>query len=234
MDAFELNKFAGAALFALLILFGTKTATNIIFKAHHPEKPGFEVEIAETSSGEAEKEEAAVPLAKLLAEASAEKGASIAKKCSACHTFDKGGANKIGPNLHGILGRPLGSVDGFAYSAALKEKGGNWDYESINHFVTKPKEFIPGTKMAFPGIKKGDQRADLILYLREQGDDKPPLPAAPAAEASPAAPAKDAEPAAPATEAAPAAPAADAAPAAPPADAAPAAPAADAEPKKAQ
>lgn len=227
MDAFELNKFAGAALFALLILFGTKTATNIIFKAHQPEKPGFEVEIVESSDhgGAAEKEEAAVPLATLLAEASAEKGASIAKKCSACHTFDKGGANKIGPNLHGVLGRPVGSVDGFAYSTALKGKGGNWDYESIDHFVTKPKEFIPGTKMAFPGIKKGDQRADLILYLREQGDDKPPLPEAPAAEAAPAAPV---------TEAAPAAPAAKTAPAAPAADAAPAAPAADAEPKKAQ
>lgn len=188
MDAFELNKIAGAVLFALLIIFGTKTATNIIFKAHQPEKPGFEVEIAETSTGgSAEKEEVVVPIATLLAEASADKGKSIAKKCTACHTFDKGGANKIGPNLYGIVGRALGTVDGFAYSGALKEKGGNWDYEALSAFVAKPKDFIPGTKMAFPGIKKGDQRADLILYLREQGDDKPPLPEAPAAEAAPAA-----------------------------------------------
>lgn len=179
MDAFELNKIAGAVLFALLIIFGTKTATNIIFKAPKPEKPGFEVEIAETSTGgdAAEKAEPAVPLATLLAEASADKGKSIAKKCTACHTFDKGGANKIGPNLYGIVGRALGTVDGFAYSGALKEKGGNWDYEALSAFVAKPKDFIPGTKMAFPGIKKGNQRADLILYLREQGDDKPPLPA---------------------------------------------------------
>lgn len=187
MDAFELNKIAGAVLFALLILFGTKTATNIIFKAHKPEKPGFEVEIAETTSGGAEeKEEKAVPIAALLPEASADKGASIAKKCTACHTFDKGGANKIGPNLYGIVGRALGTVDGFAYSGALKEKGGNWDFEALSAFIAKPKDFIPGTKMAFPGIKKPDQRADLLLYLREQADSPVPLPEAPAVEAAPA------------------------------------------------
>lgn len=191
MDAFELNKIAGGVLFALLVLFGTKTATNLIFKAHHPEKPGFEVEISESESGGAEeKEEKAVPLPTLLASASADKGASVAKKCAACHTFEKGGANKIGPNLYGIVGRALGTVDGFAYSGALKDKGGNWDFEALNAFVTKPKDFIPGTKMAFPGIKKPDQRADLLLYLREQADSPAPLPEAPAAEAAPAAPAQ--------------------------------------------
>ena len=122
MDAFELNKIAGAILFALLVIFGTKTATNLIFKAEKPEKPGFEVEVAEATGekGGEQKEEQAVPLGKLLAEASAEKGASVAKKCTACHTFDKGGANKIGPNLYGVVGRALGAVDGFAYSGALK------------------------------------------------------------------------------------------------------------------
>ena len=178
MDSFELNKIAGAVLFALLILFGTKTATDLFFRAHAPEKPGYDVAVTEggagDAAGEAEKEE--VALAVLLSEGDAAKGEKVAKKCTACHTFDKGGANRIGPNLYGILGRDLGTVDGFAYSPALKGKGGNWGYDELNEFIANPKGFINGTKMAFAGIKRPNQRADLILYLRQQGDDQPALP----------------------------------------------------------
>ena len=178
MDTFELNKIVGAMLFALLIIFGTKTMTNIMFKAHKPEKPGYEVEVAEAPDHGDEKpaEVQKVPLATLLAQASAEKGQAVAKKCAACHTFNQGGANKIGPNLYGILGRALGAADGFAYSEALKAKGGTWDYDSLNQFLANPKAYIKGTKMAFAGVKKDNQRANLILYLREQGASKPPLP----------------------------------------------------------
>lgn len=205
MDAFELNKFAAAVLLALLVIFGTKAMSNILFKAHKPEKPGYAVEVADAPDQGADKaaEGPQEPFANVLAKASAEKGKSGAKKCAACHTFDKGGANKIGPNLYGILDRALGTVDGFAYSADLKAKGGTWDYEALNQFLANPKAFISGTKMAFAGVKKDNQRADIILYLREQGDNKPPLPEAKAMEK--AAP----EPAAPAA-AAPEAPAADA------------------------
>ncbi|MDA7949033.1 MAG: cytochrome c family protein [Hyphomicrobiaceae bacterium] len=177
MDAFELNKIAGAVLFALLILFGTKTATDLFFKAHAPEKPGYDVAVTEgtgDSAGQAEKEE--VALAVLLAEGDAAKGEKVANKCKACHTFDKGGANRIGPNLYGIVGRELGTVDGFAYSGALKGKGGSWGYDELDEFIANPKGFINGTKMAFAGIRRPNQRADLILYLRQQGDDKPALP----------------------------------------------------------
>ncbi|MHA1165042.1 MAG: c-type cytochrome [Alphaproteobacteria bacterium] len=180
MDSFEFNKIAGAVLLALLVLFGTKTMSNILFKVHKPEKPGYVVEVAEAPDHGADKaaEVKQVPFASLLAQASADKGKSVAKKCAACHTFNDGGANKIGPNLYGILGRALGASGGFAYSAAIKAKGGKWDYDSLNQFLASPKTFIKGTKMVFAGIKKESQRADLILYLREQGADKPPLPEA--------------------------------------------------------
>ncbi len=212
MDAFELNKIAGAVLLALLVIFGTKTMSNILFKAHKPEKPGYMVEVPDAPAHGADKtaEAPQVPFATLLANANAEKGMGVAKKCSACHTFDKGGKNKIGPNLYGVLGSKLGASDGFAYSNALKAKGGTWDYEALNQFLASPKAFIQGTKMSFAGIKKDGQRADLVLYMRQQGDDKPPLPeikamekAAPEAT-SPEVKAPEAaapEPAAPAAEA---------------------------------
>ncbi len=196
MDSFEINKIAGAVLLALLVIFGTKTMSNIVFKAHKPEKPGYMVEVPDAPDQGADKasDEPQVPFATLLAKASAEKGMGVAKKCSACHTFDKGGKNKIGPNLYGVVGSKLGATDGFAYSEALKAKGGTWDYDALDQFLANPKAFIDGTKMSFAGIKKDGQRADLVLYLRQQGDTKPPLPevkapavAAPKAEAPKAA-----------------------------------------------
>lgn len=180
MDALEINKFAGALLLALLVMFGARTASNIIFKVDKPAKPGFAVEVApapEPRAGKAASEAAEIPLAALLAGASAQKGQGIAKKCAQCHTFNKSGAKRIGPNLYGVLGSALGSADGYAYSNALKAKGGSWDYEAIDKFIAKPKDFIKGTKMAFPGIKKAQQRADLILYLRTLAGNPAPLPA---------------------------------------------------------
>ena len=109
-------------------------------------------------------------------QASAERGQVIAKRCAACHTFNKDGANKIGPNLYGVLDRALGAADGYGYSKALKAKGGAWDYQSLDLFLAKPKDFIKGTKMVFPGIKKAQQRADLIVYLRTLSDNPVPLP----------------------------------------------------------
>ncbi len=196
MDTFELNKLAGAVLFALLILFGAKTATDLFFRAHAPETPGYVVAVTEgggEQAAQAEPEEE-LDLAVLLASADVGKGERQAKKCTACHTFEQGGANRIGPNLYGMIGRELGAVDGFAYSTALKAKGGTWDYEALDAFIANPKGFISGTKMAFAGIKRPDQRADLILYLREYGDEKPPLPEAkPKEEAQPEAPKEEAK-----------------------------------------
>ncbi len=178
MDAFEFNKIAGAVLFALLVIFSTKTVSDIIFAGHAPEKPGYAVATA-TGDGEPDKSakaEPAVPLGELLKKASAERGQKSAKKCAACQSFDKGGAKKVGPNLYEIVGRPPVALARFAYSGAFKPKGGNWGYEALDAFIAKPKSYMPGTKMAFAGIKKPEQRAALIVYLRSLSDSPKPLP----------------------------------------------------------
>lgn len=181
MDSFELNKIAGAVLFALLILFGTRTAADIIFAVHAPEKPGWEVAIPESTQGPATAEgKKTEPIAVRLASASADKGEAVHKKCTTCHSFDAGGANKIGPNLHDVVGGQMAAHEGFAYSDALKSKGGTWGYEELDHFLANPKGYVPGTKMAFAGVKNDGQRADLIMYLRSLKDNPPPLPEPPA------------------------------------------------------
>ena len=178
MDSFELNKIVGGVLFALLVIFGARTVANIMFASQAPEKPGYVVATITEGGGEApaEKAEPAISVAELLKTASVEKGERSFRKCAACHTVDKGGARRVGPNLFDIVGRALGAVDGFSYSSALMEKGGEWTYEALDAFIAKPKDFIPGTKMAFVGIRKPDERANLIAYLRSLSDAPKPLP----------------------------------------------------------
>src|SRR5690606_6894174 len=132
---------------------------------------------------------AATPIAVLLASADAEKGANAFKKCVACHTGDKGGANKVGPNLFDLVNRPIATHEGFSYSAAMKDfsQGGSvhWDFEHLNHFLEGPKKYVPGTSMGFAGVKKEAERADLIAYLRTLSDSPAELPPAEAAPAEP-------------------------------------------------
>jgi cytochrome c len=116
-------------------------------------------------------------VAPLLAKASAENGQAIAKKCMACHDFTKGGPNKVGPNLWGIVGNKVAHLgDGFAYSDAMKNHGGTWDYDNLNDFIAHPNVHIKGTKMAFAGLKKPEERADVLAWLRQQADSPVPLP----------------------------------------------------------
>src|SRR5919206_533088 len=116
------------------------------------------------------------PLPVLLAKADPAKGQAAAKKCQACHTFEKGGPNKVGPNLYGVVAAAKAHVQTYDYSAALKGKGGDWSFEDLDAFIHNPKGFIPGTKMAFAGIPAADERANVLAYLRTLSDNPPPLP----------------------------------------------------------
>ena len=180
MDSFELNKILGAILATCLLVLVTSFAANAIFAPHMPEKPGFEIAVKEVAQGGA-KEAAAPsePIEKLLQTASVEKGLGAAKKCAACHTFEKGGPNRVGPNLFGVINEKKGEGKaGFNFSAAMKGKGGTWTFDDLNKFISSPKGFVPGTAMGFAGIQKDSERADVIAYLATLADKPVPLPTA--------------------------------------------------------
>ena len=179
IDRFFLNKIAGWVLFTALLVFGLNQLAHVIYQAKKPERPGMTVEVAEQEGAEGAQAPAeAVPIAQLLASASAEKGQAAAKACQACHTFDNGGANKVGPNLWNVVGRHIASHEGVSYSDALKAKANEeWTYEALSEFIARPKAFAPGTKMGYAGLKDDAKRADLIAYLRSLSDNPQPLPA---------------------------------------------------------
>ncbi len=211
MDLWTFNKLAGAVLVSLLVIVGANTAVDILYPSGGPgEYTVVEVEGADetqtagmtgTETEGDQAAEAEQPLAVLLAAADPGAGERTGRQCSACHVFDEGGPNRVGPNLYGVAGREVAAVDGFAYSSALKEYGGEWTYERLDCFLENPKECVPGTSMAYGGIKDPVKRADMIAYLASLGDAPPfPEPEAEAQEAA-AEPAEEAaEPAEPAQD----------------------------------
>ena len=181
------NTIAGWTLFGGIVALGFASVSRHYFeadKAHRPHEMGYAIEGVEV---EGEGGEAAVPLPNLLAAADPAKGEAIFAKCKACHTIDQGGANGIGPNLYGIMGKPIGKhAAGFAYSADLAGKGGTWDFANMDAWLASPKKFASGTKMSFPGLSSPEDRANILVYLNAQGSNLPlPAPeAAPAEEAA--------------------------------------------------
>src|SRR5262245_60301259 len=186
MDSFELNKILGAVLGTCLFVLALNITAGAMFSAPKPAKPGYDIAVQEHPAGggggaaPAQDE----PIEKLLASADAGKGENSAKKCQACHTFNHAESNRLGPNPCGIVGRDRPSDSGFNYSAAMKAKGGKWTVEDLNHFLTNPRGFIPGTSMTFAGLPKGSERADVITYLNTKSDNPAPLPKAAEAPAS--------------------------------------------------
>jgi cytochrome c len=189
MDSFEYNKIIGALLGTVFVVFSISLISDSLFYAPNPEKPGYAIEAQEAPAaggGETKENPAKAPIAPLLAKADAQKGAAIFKRCEACHDGTKGGPNKVGPNLYGVIGRPIASHPGYSYSAGMKDfsDGGkkHWDYQLISEFITKPKAEVPGTAMGFAGLSKIDERADVIAYLRTLSDNPEPLPSPDAAK----------------------------------------------------
>ncbi|MEO6609531.1 MAG: cytochrome c family protein [Aestuariivirga sp.] len=180
MDSFEFNKIAGAVLGTLLLVLGLKNLSGVVFHNEAPEKAGFMIAAAEADTGGAKPADAApaVPIATLLASADVAKGQATAKACAACHDFTKGGPNKVGPNLWDVVGRPIASHPDFNYSDALKAASSkSWTYEELNLWILSPSGDMKGTKMSFAGLKKDQDRADVIAYLGSLSDSPKPFPA---------------------------------------------------------
>lgn len=179
MDSFELNKILGAVLAAAVFGMTVHFIARGLVSPHVPDELAYAVEIPDSGPAPAETEEPAgpEPIAPLLAAASVENGQSLAKKCTACHSFDQGGPNKVGPNLWDVVNRKIASVNGYSYSDALKEKSDEeWTYAHLNEFIWKPKVFASGTKMNFAGFKKPEERADMVVYLRSLSATPAPMP----------------------------------------------------------
>jgi cytochrome c len=187
------NTIAGWVLFAGIVALGTSIVAGEMFHSERPETMGYPIAgVAQEGEGGAAAEQ---PIEVYLAKADPAKGQQVFNKCAACHNADKGGANQLGPNLWGVVGEPIGKgANGFAFSSALSSIGGNWDFTSLNHWLSSPRAMAPGTKMTFAGLGDPQDRANVIAFLNQHSDSPKSLPTAPAAAPAGAQKDSDAKP----------------------------------------
>jgi cytochrome c len=181
MDSFEWNKILGAILGTIMFVLVVRFTTEAIFEPENPAKPGYVVEgVEQASTGTttaAPVEETLPDFGTVLPAADVAAGKSISTRCEQCHDLSKGGPNKIGPNLWGVVGRPRATHPGFSYSSAMMADHGIWDYEKLFRFLKMPAAMVPGTKMSFAGLRSPQDRINLLAYLRTQADSPLAIPA---------------------------------------------------------
>ena len=176
MDSFEINKIIAAVLVVFLVIFGIGKISDVIFHVEKPVTSAYKVEVSTASSNQASNTGGMVDIAALLAMGDIDHGNKVWKKCSACHSIKKGGKNKIGPALYGVLGRNVAALGDYKYSKAFLAYGKSWTFEEMNGFLKKPQSYIKGTKMAFAGLKKEKDIASVILLMNQNSDNPLPLP----------------------------------------------------------
>lgn len=213
MKSLFVNTVLGTTLAAALAVVGLGVVSDTLFQPHYPEEPAYPVELggAEAPTAGEAAPEAEPDIALLLASASIEAGAKLTAQCTACHVFEQGGASGVGPFLWSVYGRPAGEVPGFNYSAAMAAFDQTWTAETLNAFLTAPKKYIEGTAMSYAGMKKAQDRANLIAYLHSLNPAAPALPVA--AEPAPVEASPEAAQEIPGTETTPPVPAAPESPA---------------------
>jgi len=179
VSLFEINKIAGALLAAMLTAGIATTISNLVYPDPHVPEVLLAVPASDDApapSADAPATPESVPIADRLAAADPAKGEREAKKCAACHTFASGEPARVGPNLYGLVDRPIAASDDFRYSPAMTAQGGAWTYDDLDAFLAGPKAYVPGTSMAFAGVRDPAARAAIIAWLRLQADAPAPLP----------------------------------------------------------
>ena len=181
MDSFEINKIIASILLVALLIIGISKISNIIFKVDKLDSSAYKVELPDDGAKQISEENTMkaddkVDISALMALGDIAHGEKVFKKCSACHSIEAGGGNKIGPALYNVVGRKIAALEDYKYSKALVEYKKNWSFEELNGFLIKPQKWIKGTKMAYAGLRKEKDRASVILYLNKYSDNPLPLP----------------------------------------------------------